>query len=279
MITPFYIFSILFFIFGTIIGSFLNVLIYRLNTGVSSGGRSRCLSCGNTLSPFELVPVLSFLFLKGRCQKCGSKISFQYPLIEILTGVSFSLVYVKFSVALSTFSLFVFGEVLVALITIAILVAILAYDVRHKIIPNQFVYPFIFLSLAVALSRFFIEFQVHASLFLALDILSGPILFLFFYFLWRVSNGAWMGYGDAKLALGIGWSLGFIQGVSAIIFGFWVGAIFGLALIFLSRVLPALGLKSVPLLVTMKTEIPFAPFLILGMAIVFFYSPNVFFIF
>src|SRR3989344_1792899 len=92
-----YLFSIFVFILGTIIGSFLNVVILRYNTGSSIQGRSGCMSCGKPLVWYELFPVLSFLFLLGRCGGCKSRISAQYPLVELLTGIIFLLTFLQFS--------------------------------------------------------------------------------------------------------------------------------------------------------------------------------------
>src|SRR3989344_4234135 len=91
-----------FFVFGAIIGSFLNVIILRYNTGLSQknsigfSGRSHCFSCGKNIKWYDLVPVLSFLFLKGRCRHCKSKISIQYPLVEFITGILFLATFLKF---------------------------------------------------------------------------------------------------------------------------------------------------------------------------------------
>src|ERR1035437_5579006 len=88
--------TIIFFVFGLIIGSFLNVVILRLNTKRSLGGRSACMSCMNKLSWYELIPVFSFLGLKGRCRNCKTKISIQYPLVELVTGLIFASLFLKF---------------------------------------------------------------------------------------------------------------------------------------------------------------------------------------
>ena len=82
--------TFIFFIFGLIIGSFLNVVILRFNTERSFGGRSGCMSCRKKLFWYELVPLFSFLGLKGRCKNCKTKISWQYPLVEFITGLIFS---------------------------------------------------------------------------------------------------------------------------------------------------------------------------------------------
>lgn len=119
------------FIFGTLVGSFLNVVILRYNTGKKLSGRSRCQSCARVLSWSELIPLFSFLFLRGRCNTCGSAISYQYPLVEILTGVVFLSVFLQFQNIL---------ENIFALIIFSTLIVIVVYDMRHKIIPNGLVY-------------------------------------------------------------------------------------------------------------------------------------------
>jgi len=98
-----------------------------------------------------------------------------------------------------------------------------------------------------------------------LDILSGPILFLFFYILWVISSGRWIGFGDAKLALGLGWFLGLFSGISAIILSFWIGAAFSLLVILFGK----LNLLSKKL--TIKSEIPFAPFIIIAVFVEYFF--------
>ena len=239
--------AILFFILGTLIGSFLNVVILRYNTGRGViRGRSSCPHCGHELAWFELVPVISYIFLGGRCRKCRSKISWQYPAVELLTGITFTAVYLK--------SVFLIPDLIVA----SLLIVILVYDLKHKIIPDGLVYGFIIVSLLRC------GILLHYSFFPILDLLAGPIMFLPFFLLWYLSSGRWMGFGDAKLAIGIGWFLGFFGALSAIILGFWIGAVVGIILLLWKR-------KEV----TMKTEIPFAPFLILGLAVVYFFNIDV----
>ncbi len=249
----FYIFA---FIFGATIGSFLNVVIYRYNSGTSfTCGRSMCFSCGKTLSWYELVPVVSFVLQRGRCIGCKSKISWQYPLVEIMTGLLFVAVF---------WSQYSITETVYLLILMSIFVVISVYDIRHKIIPDGFVYAFIVLSLLQLV--WMPNVQV-------LDWMAGPILFLPFAGLWFFSKGTWMGFGDAKLALGIGWFLGFYAGLSAIILAFWIGSVFGLTLIGIGK---ARGLFLGGTRFTIKSEIPFGPFLILSMLLVFFFSIDVF---
>ncbi len=269
--------SIFVFGLGLIVGSFLNVVIYRLGTGQTVGGRSMCLACGKKLKAFELIPVLSFLLLRGRCSSCKTKISFQYPAVELLTGIIFILTYLKLSSNLTTFSITEVALFVVNLVVWSLLIAILVYDLKHKIIPPTLVVPFIALSAIIALVRVVDVYQLGGfTTLVTLDLLAGPLFYLFFYSLWKISRGTWMGLGDGNLALGIGLYLGLIPGLSAMFISFWMGAIVGLLLIALTKVLPLLRLKGSLGAITMRSEIPFAPFLIFGMAIVSFFNINVF---
>ena len=244
------IFSVVFsFIFGTIIGSFLNVVSLRFNTGVGINGRSKCMSCGETLTWKELVPLFSFLVQKGACNKCKSKISWQYPLVEFIAGGIFVLIFLAFP---PTDPLTTFVTVLQMVIACMLLV-ITVYDVKHKIIPDQFSYTFSGLALVGLFVGGVSWFHVPSMS----ALLAGPVLAAPFALMWLVSKGTWMGLGDAKLALGIGWLLGVSAGINAIILAFWIGA-----------VLSVLWLFVVYKKFKSKTEIPFGPYLILGMYLV-----------
>jgi prepilin signal peptidase PulO-like enzyme (type II secretory pathway) len=234
------------FIFGTIIGSFLNVAALRYNSGRSIGGRSSCFSCRHELAWYELIPVLSFLSSGGRCRSCRSKISWQYPLVELATGILFACLFAYNGLKDG----FIQADIFWA-IEFALLIVITIYDYRHKIIPDGLVYAF---SLIALLGVFYFGSIDFWSL------IAGPLLFLPFFLLWFVSKGRWIGLGDGKLALGIGWALGAIDGGSAIVLGFWIGALVSLAIL-------AFGGKRL----TIKSEVPFGPFLILGFLLIFFF--------
>ena len=254
--------DILFFIFGLIVGSFLNVVIYRYNTGMTLGGRSQCLSCGKTLRWYELIPVFSFLFQGGKCHGCGSKISWQYLLVELATGCLF------LGVWQLDFSLFLIP---LYLIVWSLLVVIATYDLRHKIIPDGLVFGFIGVTFVSLLIRTLLpSFKRLDLMLMANGILAALVLAGFFWFLWFISEGKWLGFGDVKLSLGVGLLLGLKMGISAIALAFWIGAIVGLLLVFLSKLF--FGRRSV----NMKSEFPFAPFIIVGTALVFFFQINVF---
>ncbi|MDB5255142.1 MAG: prepilin peptidase [Candidatus Nomurabacteria bacterium] len=240
------------FLFGLIIGSFLNVVILRLNTGRSvAQGRSKCARCNNPLSWYELIPVFSFLGLRGKCKSCKDPISFQYPLVELVTAITFTIIYtnVILGYGFTTLAAIVF---VFSIIVASLLIVIFAYDIRHMIIPDTTVYLFIAMALlSIAWRTFTIpDFSAGIAIF------NGVLVALPFFLLWAISKGKAMGFGDVKLALGIGWLLGLVGGFSALLFSFWIGGIVALFILGLSRKY------------SMRSEIPFAPFLILGTFIV-----------
>ncbi|OHA24393.1 MAG: hypothetical protein A3D50_00040 [Candidatus Taylorbacteria bacterium RIFCSPHIGHO2_02_FULL_44_12] len=244
------------FAVGAIIGSFLNVLSLRFNTGVGIGGRSKCLSCGAHLKWKELIPLLSFVVQRGSCHTCKSKISWQYPLVEFSAGIIFTLILLRFPLD-SGSGLFSSG---LYLFVTCLLIVISVYDIKHKIIPDQFSYIFI----AVAFIHLFIGGSTWFHLPNVWDILAGPILALPFFLLWLFSKGIWMGLGDAKLMVGIGWLLGLNGGINAVVLAFWIAT--GVSLIWMFSTYRKF--KS-------KTEIPFGPYLILGMYIVLLFGVKV----
>lgn len=264
----FYIFT---FILGLIIGSFLNVVILRYNTGHTLSGRSKCFSCNKTLRWYELVPLFSYLVQKGKCRGCLSRISSQYFAVELLTGILFSLLAYQY--------FYHPGEVLFYWLVVSVLVVITVYDLKHKIIPDSLVYLFI----VATLFRPFFTVDNLALFSLAENsylmqiwpyLTSGVLIFLFFWALWYFSDGRWMGFGDAKLGLGIGLLLGLRGGINAVVLAFWIGAITGLLLIILSR-WPAVS--SYKKYITIKSELPFAPFLFIGLLLTLIFGPTLFF--
>lgn len=252
-----YVIYIILFLLGSIIGSFLNVVVLRYNTGLSPlKGRSKCFSCGRQLFWQDMVPILSFLIQSGRCRYCGASISIQYPLVEFMAGLLLPLVYIRMDFS-SDFIFFLF--------IFYILLAISIYDFRHKIIPNGLVYGFIFIAF-VRLSWIFLRtMEIDQNI-----ILSTAISFLFFASLWFFSRGRWMGFGDAKLAFGIGLATTACQNFSVVAFSFILGAIVSIVYVLLVRVFDFLFNRSS----TIETEIPFAPFLVASFFLVFFTGFN-----
>ena len=259
----FWIFNL--FLFGLIIGSFLNVLIYRLHTGKSLNDRSHCLSCGHTLSWYELFPVFSYLFLFGRCRVCGSYIPKRYLLVELLTGLMFSLVYITSESSL---------ELFFNLILVSVLIVGVVYDLYHMIIPNEIV-------ILTAILAPLILFSVTplSSLLMAFlwATLSSVLAFIFFGGLWYFSGGRWVGFGDAKLVVGLGFLVGLSGVFSLLVFSFWIGALVSLVIIAL-QFLAKRGQQPLHFLtgeLTMKSEIPFAPFLVSAFVLVYFFGLDV----
>lgn len=253
--------SLFVFVLGLVVGSFLNVVIYRYNSGITLGGRSMCFGCGKTLRWYELIPVFSFIIQKARCRGCEAKISWQYAIVEIMTGLLFL---EAFFVAQN------YLDLAYLIVQFSLLVVISVYDLRHKIIPDLFSYLFAFLAFAYLL----LGIAIRGGDFIAAwpDLIAGPVYFLPFAGLWYFSKGRWMGFGDAKLALGIGWFLGMSKTYIAMIISFWAGSLVGIFLIFFSRFrAKRFGVKEV----TMKSEIPFGPFLIFGLLVMVFFGSEI----
>jgi leader peptidase (prepilin peptidase)/N-methyltransferase len=271
--------AIPFGLFGLIVGSFLNVLILRSGTR-SLGGRSACMSCGQHLRWFDLAPVLSWLVLRGHCRMCGARISVQYPLVEATTGLVFALI------GGAPFSLDLAYRLLYCAIA-ALLIAIAVYDIRHTLIPDLWAYTLMALSVVTTGSLIFV---FDRSLSFLVYLLAGPLSASPIFLLWLVSRGAWMGFGDVKLALSFGWLLGPVYGVAAVFLAFIIGAVVSVGILLplphIVRTLERLArtLTLVPWRIlggphdsstkslngampksvsgfTMKSEIPFGPFL------------------
>lgn len=243
---------ILLFIFGAALGSFVNVIALRYNTGLSYlKGSSSCLFCGKLLLWHELIPLFSFLKLKGRCSSCYSRFSTQYFLVEIVSGLFLVLLFIKLGLSLNFFLL----SIIYFILTI-----IFIYDLWHKIIPDSFVFMFILLSFLYS----FFNLSIFQSLFSAI------LIPLPFFLIWLLSKGRLMGLGDIKLMIGMGLLLGLAQGISAVFLSFWIGGAF----VALSFVYKKLFHKNYN--VTMKSELPFAPFLVTSTIISFFLEINFF---
>ena len=198
---------VFFALFGAIIGSFLNVFVLRHGVKTLSG-RSACASCGHELEAVDLVPILSWLLLRGRCRFCGSRISIQYPLVEATTAIVFAFIgATPLPLTLQ----------IAALPIAALLISISVYDIKHGIIPDTWVYTLSGFALLFSLA--YLTSTQDLSAFTPL-FLAGPASALPFWALWYVSKGQWMGLGDSKLAWAIGWLLGPLYAFIAIIAAF-----------------------------------------------------------
>ena len=222
------------FLFGLIIGSFCNVVIYRLPQGksiVTPG--SQCRSCGNSIRPWDNLPLLSYFLLKGRCRFCREPISARYPAVEFISGMLFVWLYFKFGFGMS-FTVY-------ALMASALLVVALI-DFDHNIIPDTITLPG--MAVGLGLSVCALPITPLASL---LGLLIGGTLF---YLIALVSKGG-MGGGDIKLIAMIGAFLGWQGALFTIFSGALLGSLVGMMLMLL-------GKKG------RKDKVPFGPFLSFG---------------
>jgi leader peptidase (prepilin peptidase)/N-methyltransferase len=250
------------FILGLVIGSFLNVVIFRLETEDKIvNSRSKCLSCGHQLSWKDLFPVFSFIFLRGKCRYCGRKISWQYPLVEIATGVLFVLLFSNIFYNYDFTFLNIFNYLSLIFIFSA-LVVVFVFDLRHYIIPDEVIYPAILVSsILVGLNSLAVSGVFEFSYFI--DHFSSALLAGgFFLFLVLLTKGKGMGGGDIKLGFLMGLVLGFPNILLALFIAFISGAIIGLLLM-------AMGKKK------MKSMVPFGPFLIFGFLVSYFYGAEI----
>lgn len=221
-------------------GSFLNVCIHRLPRGESLlYPPSHCPECGSSIRWFDNIPLISYLLLKGRCRSCKRHISFQYPLVEAITGFLFLSAFLPYSLNSSIISLF---PLLGDLLLISFLIPIFFIDLKHQIIPNSLSYPLIISGVIFGfLQQTLLSSAVGAGI-------GGGTLFLIYFIASRVLKEEGMGAGDIKLSIGIGAFLGGEKTLLFLFLSFIIGGIF--AAIFL-----LLHLKE------RRERIPFAPFL------------------
>ncbi len=221
-------------VLGAIVGSFLNVVIHRLPRGESlSHPRSRCPGCEAPIAPYDNVPVLSWLVLRGRCRRCGERISPRYPAVELLTAASFAAV-----VAARGFD----ERLLLELPFVAVLIAIGGIDLEHRIVPNRIVVPAALWALVAAALVATGELPELA--------IAGAAAFLLLLVA-AVAYPAGMGMGDVKLAGTMGLYLGAAV-APALLAAFAAGALVGVGIL----VREGAGGR--------KKGVPFAPFLALG---------------
>jgi prepilin signal peptidase PulO-like enzyme (type II secretory pathway) len=257
-------FYIFIFLFGLTVGSFLNCVIYRLGTGESFlKGRSHCPHCKHILSWRDLIPVLSFLILKGKCRYCHQKISWQYPLVEIATGLLF-LQISNFQFPISNeFPIFNFSNLLTAcylLLVTSFLIIIFVYDLKHYIIPDKIIYSASAIALIFNFSARIATRSVAGGQFSIFNpVLSALGASAFFLAIFLISRGKWLGFGDVKLGFFMGLFLGFPKILVSLFFAYLIGAIIGIGLILVKKK-------------TLKSEVPFGPFLVTGTFIALFWG-------
>lgn len=206
------------FVFGTAIGSFCNVVIYRLHVGDSPlRGRSYCPHCTHQLSSSDLVPLFSYLFLRGRCRYCKGRISAQYPLVELSSALAAMALVIHFGVGLTA---------LLGIILSAFLIIIFVYDLRHQLILDR-------VSVPAMVVAFLFSWSLGRPL---LSVLLGGILGAGFFLLqYLASRGKWIGGGDIRLGGVLGLALGWPLIAVNLVLAYLSGALIAVALIVFRR--------------------------------------------
>jgi leader peptidase (prepilin peptidase)/N-methyltransferase len=220
--------------FGLLIGSFLNVVAYRLPRGESLvKPRSRCTSCGEEVRPYDNVPVLSWLLLRGRCRHCDARISARYPAVELVTALVFAAVAIVRGLD---------AELALTLPFAAMLIAVANIDLEHRIVPNKILLPMAVWGVGAT--------AVVRPDFLPEALIAGAAAFTALL-LAALAHPGGMGMGDVKLAGVMGLYLG-ASIAPALLAAFLLGSIVGIALL----VRHGAGAR--------KQGVPFAPFMALG---------------
>jgi leader peptidase (prepilin peptidase)/N-methyltransferase len=262
--------AILVFIFGAIIGSFLNVLILRLPAGLKITGRSHCPDCKHTLAALDLVPMLSFLFLRGSCRYCHKKISLRYFLIEAISGLLLLCAFLArlplnhsgiFISTTGVFSAAAFLNFVRLAFIIFVLIAVFAIDFEHFLILDKLVLPAGLVLLILNFAVDVLQKSTPANSLALLGIFSGLDAALFFGAIYFFSRGHWMGLGDVKFALFLGLATPWPFIMVNIFLAFLLGSFIGIILL-------VSGIKK------LKSKIPFGTFLSVSTLIVLFFGPQ-----
>lgn len=254
---------------GLCFGSFTNALVWRfyqknlspkkraasLKDLSISNGRSMCVHCKHTLGTLDLVPVLSWLGLRGQCRYCHKPISAQYPLVELTTACLFVFSYIFWPNNLVGLGWVSFGLWLIALV---MFMALIIYDIRWMLLPNKVIFPLFVVSAAYALVEVVQNQSLEPLVASAVGVLIGGGIF---YVLFQISDGKWIGGGDVKLGFALGALLG---GFAQPFLMLFVASLLG-------------SIVSVPFLLKGKrnVRIPFGPFLITATILVQLFGATV----
>ena len=232
------------FVLGCIWGSFSNVCIYRLPNDQSVvKGRSFCTSCKEQIKWYDNIPFLSFIFLKGKCRRCGNKISSQYFLVEFVSAISFIIVYHLYGISITT---------LLLIILSIFFIIIFFIDLKHFIIPNELTFPLMLIGFVKSF-----EPNLNQTIFpnyinsLLGGVFGYLIIWLIILFYKKVRNKDGMGLGDAKLMAVVGFWFGWASIPFTIFISSFVALFFAV---------PSLLKKNK----NMATQIPFGPYIIIG---------------
>ncbi|MFH1404518.1 MAG: prepilin peptidase [Patescibacteria group bacterium] len=272
------------FIIGLALGSFVNVVIFRTASGKSLAGRSMCLKCKKQIKAYDNIPVISYFILRGKCRNCKTKISWQYPIVELSTGLlmlAFFCLYPSFQegqqwVAGDLILSFTKGgleevsglippltkgglggvyaiELIRNLVFVPILILLFVYDLRYKLILDRFTLPAIAIALVFNL---ILGLSIWSMVFGALAV-GG-----FFLAQYLISSGKWIGGGDIRLGILMGVLLGIKLGLAALMISYLIGSIVSVYLILSKK---ASG----------SSQVPFGTFLVIGTLIAMLYGKEI----
>jgi leader peptidase (prepilin peptidase)/N-methyltransferase len=259
-------------LFGLMAGSFVNALVWRLHEqgageeepvkSAYSGetlsitrGRSICPHCGHQLGAKDLVPLFSWLWLRGKCRYCRGPISRQYPVVELLTALLFA----GSAVILAPQSNIAWVGFIGWLVILTGLMALTVYDLRWMLLPDRIIYPLIFIMLAVLLLEMALGMPQSIA---ARHVLAALVLGGAFFTLASLAGGRLFGGGDVKLGFLMGLILGLREVTVATLLAFWSAAIVGVVLMIVRRK-------------TRKSYLPFGPFLVLGTIIALWHGKDI----
>ncbi|MCX6740978.1 MAG: prepilin peptidase [Candidatus Parcubacteria bacterium] len=241
-----YVFSVL---LGLTIGSFLNCLVYRLHTHQTIMGRSFCPLCRKEIAWFDNIPLISFIILGGHCRRCQQRISWQYPLVELITGALFFLAAWRLNIFDPRYALLLARDWLMFFALIFIFV----YDLKYYSIEDVVILP-------IAVAVFALNLLLKFSwINLILSGMGSAIFFLAQYF---ITRGRGIGFGDFRIGILLGLYFGWPQIALAIFLSYMIGSLVSLALVLLQRK----GMKSV---------VPLGPFLAAGTLVAIFYGQTI----
>lgn len=246
-------------VFGAVIGSFLGAATYRIPKGINiAKGRSKCPKCGHQINWFDNIPILSFLILGGKCRYCHKKISLRYPLIEIITAISFAALVVLLPKVINNLPWLAdipsIWSFVLLLIFLTILIAIFVIDLEYQIIPDELV----FIGLIFLLGIFTLtDYQKFFT-----NLMVGLSSALFLLGIHLITRGRGMGLGDVKFALFAGTFLGFPAAVTWFFASFILGGIVGLLLIVTGRA-------------KMSQRVAFGPFLVSGFIVTLLWGSSI----
>lgn len=251
MSVAFLLITTILFIFGTVLGSFLSVVILRSITGETwVKGRSRCDECKKTIAWYDNIPLFSYIILGGKCRHCKKPIHTLHPMVEILTGVLLIWWYwggfIFFKLTQTPFSIL---QPIFWLAVGLILIYVFIIDLNYKIIPDRATIALSFLAIIYRLALVFSGIMQLSDLYKTL--LAALVSFIFFFGLWFITKGKAMGFGDVKFVIPLALLLGAQKTIVGMFVAFVVGAVIGVLMMIFKKA-------------KMKTAIPFGPFLIIG---------------